>query len=98
MGDPGACCVLVGDGWSRDGVGGPPDRAVAADVRDDIAPARVQRRTISVLVTSQVAGGLGTSSAIAVGAVLVDEVFDRADLSGLMQSSQVLGAALLALP
>src|SRR5690625_1763127 len=98
MGDPGACCVLAGDGRGRNDVGGTPDRAATADVRDDIDPASVQRRTISVLVTSQVAGGLGTSSAIAVGAVRVDEVFDRADLSGLMQSSQVLGAALLALP
>ncbi|NED93773.1 MFS transporter [Phytoactinopolyspora alkaliphila] len=58
----------------------------------------VQRRTVSVLVGSQVAGGLGVSAAIAVGAVLVTQVFGREDLSGLVQSSQVLGAALLAMP
>lgn len=62
----------------------------------DVAP--VQKRTITTLVASQIAGGLGVSAAIAVGAVLVTEVFGREDLSGLVQSSQVLGAALLAMP
>jgi MFS family permease len=50
------------------------------------------------LVGSQAAGGLGVTAALAVGALLVAEVFDREDLSGLVQSSQALGAALLALP
>lgn len=59
---------------------------------------RVQKRTVTTLVASQIAGGLGVSAAIAVGAVLVTEVFGREDLSGLVQSSQVLGAALLAMP
>lgn len=59
---------------------------------------QIQKQTISALVGSQAAGGLGVTAAIAVGAILVAEVFDREDLSGLVQSSQVLGAALLALP
>ncbi|TDE14034.1 MFS transporter [Jiangella asiatica] len=58
----------------------------------------VQRRTVRTLVASQVSGGLGVSAAIAVGAVVVTELFGREDLSGLVQSSQVLGAALLAMP
>lgn len=58
----------------------------------------VQRRAVSTLVGSQAAGGLGMSVCLAVGALLVTEIFDREDLSGLMQSSQVLGAALLAMP
>nr|WP_211239597.1 MFS transporter [Jiangella gansuensis] len=58
----------------------------------------VQQRTVRTLVASQVAGGLGVSAAIAVGAVVVTELFGREDLSGLVQSSQVLGAALLAMP
>jgi MFS family permease len=58
----------------------------------------VQRRAVRTLVSSQIAGGLGISAAVAVGAVLVAEVFGREDLSGLVQSSQVLGAALLAMP
>lgn len=72
--------------------------ATVVPVADDIDREQIQRRTISTLVSSQVAGGLGTSSAVAMGAVLVHEVFDRADLSGLVQSTQVLGAAVLALP
>lgn len=58
----------------------------------------IQRNTVRTLVASQVTGGLGVSAAIAVGAVVVTEVFGREDLSGLVQSSQVLGAALLAMP
>lgn len=53
---------------------------------------------MSTLVGSQTAGGLGVTAALAVGALLVAKVFDREDLSGLVQSSQALGAALLALP
>lgn len=60
--------------------------------------AAVQRHTVRMLVASQVTGGLGVSAAIAVGAVVVTEVFEREDLSGLVQSAQVLGAALLAMP
>ncbi|WP_116948374.1 MFS transporter [Jiangella endophytica] len=58
----------------------------------------VQRKTVRTLVASQVTGGLGVSAAIAVGAVVVTDVFGRDDLSGLVQSAQVLGAALLAMP
>jgi MFS family permease len=58
----------------------------------------VQRRTVRTLVASQVAGGLGVSSGGAVGALLASDVLGREDLAGLVQSSQVLGAALLALP
>ncbi|WP_199521718.1 MFS transporter [Jiangella anatolica] len=58
----------------------------------------VQRRTVRTLIAGQVVGGLGVSAAIAVGAVVVTEVFGRDDLSGLVQSAQVLGAALLAMP
>lgn len=58
----------------------------------------VQRRTVVVLIASQVAGGLGVSAALAVGALLVTTVFDREDLSGFVQSAQVLGSAILAIP
>lgn len=60
--------------------------------------AAIQRHTVRTLVASQITGGLGVSAAIAVGAVVVAEVFERDDLSGLVQSTQVLGAALLAMP
>ncbi|HSK25607.1 MAG TPA: MFS transporter [Jiangellales bacterium] len=58
----------------------------------------LQRRTVRVLVTSQVLGGVGVSSGISVGALLASRVLGREDLAGLVQSAQVLGAALLALP
>jgi MFS family permease len=58
----------------------------------------VQRRTTRTLVTSQVAGGLGVASGGSVGALMAADVMGREDLAGLVQSSQVLGAALLALP
>ena len=58
----------------------------------------VQRHTVRTLVASQVAGGLGVSSGGAVGALLASDVLGREDRAGLVQSSQVLGAALLALP
>ncbi len=70
-----------------------PDSATRADTVET-----VQRRTVRTLVASQVAGGLGVSSAGAVGALLASDVLGREDLAGLVQSSQVLGAALLALP
>lgn len=58
----------------------------------------VQRRTVRTLVAAQVAGGLGVSTAIAVGALLVSEVFDREELAGLVLSAMVLGSAMLAVP
>jgi MFS family permease len=60
--------------------------------------AAIQRHSVRTLVASQVAGGLGVSAAIAVGAVVVTDVFEREELSGLVQSAQVLGSALLAMP
>jgi MFS family permease len=69
-----------------------PDTASAATI------GHAQRRTLSVLVSSQILGGLGVSSGIAVGALVAARVLGREDLAGLVQSAQVLGAALLALP
>ncbi|HSI92210.1 MAG TPA: MFS transporter, partial [Jiangellaceae bacterium] len=58
----------------------------------------VQRTTVRSLVGAQVMGGLGVASGVAVGALLAANVLGRPDLAGLVQSAQVLGAALLALP
>lgn len=60
--------------------------------------AAVQRRTVRVLVISQILGGVGVASGISVGALLAARVMGREDLAGLVQSAQVLGAAVLALP
>jgi len=56
------------------------------------------RGRIAVLVTSQVLGGVGVASGIAVGGLLAQQVSGSTALSGLAQTSAVLGAALLAVP
>jgi MFS family permease len=58
----------------------------------------VQRRTIGTLVGSQVLGGVGMASGIAVGSLLAEDVSGSADLAGLGGTFQVLGAALIAIP
>lgn len=58
----------------------------------------LQRRTLGTLVTSQVLGGVGTASGIAVMALLTKEVGGSEALAGLGTTAQVLGGALLAIP
>jgi MFS family permease len=58
---------------------------------------RVQRRTLVVLMASQVIGGVGVAIGIAVGALLAAHL-GGPGLSGFGQSSLVVGAALLAVP
>jgi MFS family permease len=58
---------------------------------------RVQRRTLGVLVLTQVIGGVGVAIGITVGALLAESM-GGTEISGLAQSSLVVGAALLALP
>lgn len=57
-----------------------------------------QRRTVRTLVASQVLGGVGVASGIAVGGLLAEDVSGSTALAGLAQTGTVLGAALLALP
>jgi MFS family permease len=59
--------------------------------------ARIQRRTVWVLMASQIVGGVGVAIGIAVGALLADRM-GGTGVSGLGQSALVVGAALLALP
>ena len=58
----------------------------------------VQRRTIGTLVGSQMLGGVGMASGVAVGSLLAEDVSGSADLAGLGGTFQVLGAALIAIP
>ncbi|MGH3383707.1 MAG: MFS transporter [Nocardioidaceae bacterium] len=58
--------------------------------------ADVQRRTVSVLAVSQMLGGVGVTTGIAVAALLAEEILGSARLAGLAQTTQVLGAALAA--
>lgn len=54
----------------------------------------VQRRTMSVLIVSQALGGLGTTIGVAVAAILAEDVSGSEALAGLVQTAQVLGAAI----
>ncbi len=67
----------------------------ATEQRPDIR--RVQRRTLRVLILSQMIGGIGVAIGIAVGALLAKRMGGTA-ISGFAQSSLVVGAALLAIP
>ncbi len=84
-----------------------PDIAAADSVADaPAAPAlpgatelvALRRRTTSVLVTSQILGGLGVATAVTLSAVLAQEVSGSEALSGLASTSSVIGTALLSLP
>jgi MFS family permease len=57
----------------------------------------IQSRTIRLLFISQVAGGVGISVGMAVGALLTADLAS-VGVSGLAQSAAVMGAALLAVP
>ena len=55
-----------------------------------------QRHTVRTLVATQAIGGIGLSAAIAVGALLAKDVTGSDGLSGLAQTAQTLGAAVVA--
>lgn len=57
----------------------------------------VQRRTLRLLFTTQVIGGVGLAIGVSVGALLAAELAGTT-FSGLAQSAVVVGAAVLALP
>ncbi|MGI8645678.1 MAG: MFS transporter [Nocardioides sp.] len=52
-----------------------------------------QRRTLSTLVVTQSLGGMGLTIGIAVAALLAEQITGSAELAGLVQTMQVLGAA-----
>ncbi len=57
-----------------------------------------QRRTVHTLIGSQMLGGTGVASGIAVGSILAEEILGSPDLAGLANTAQVLGAAVLTVP
>src|SRR5690606_29401459 len=59
--------------------------------------ADVQRRTLRLLFVTQTLGGIGVGIGFSVGALLTTEMAGVA-MSGLAQSSAVVGGALLAIP
>ncbi|WP_347354302.1 MFS transporter [Intrasporangium sp.] len=72
--------------------GGPVGRPAGLD------RAVVQRTTIKALVASQILGGVGMASGIAVGALLAEQLSGSETLAGFGTTTQVLGGALIAIP
>ncbi|WP_207781935.1 MFS transporter [Phytoactinopolyspora limicola] len=60
--------------------------------------AAIQRRTLILLVTAQILGGLGIGSAISVGAILALRLSGSEQWSGLAGTMITLGAGAIALP
>ena len=58
----------------------------------------LQRRTIAILVTAQILGGLGVGIGLAVGALLLEELSNSETVAGLAVTASVLGGALTAVP
>ncbi|MFC5927136.1 MFS transporter [Micromonospora vulcania] len=71
------------------------DLTAPRPVRPDVAP--IQRRTLRLLFTTQIVGGIGVTIGISVGALLAARIAGTA-VAGLAQSAGVVGAALLAVP
>ena len=58
----------------------------------------VQRRSVAVLSTGAVFGGVAVAGSVAAGALIAESVGGSAAAAGLAQTAGVLGAAVLALP
>lgn len=58
----------------------------------------LRRRTHTVLVVSQILGGLGVAIGIALAAVLAEDVSGSEGLAGLASTASVVGTAVLSLP
>ncbi|MFJ3956494.1 MFS transporter [Arthrobacter sp. NPDC090010] len=63
---------------------------------DDVERARLQRRTLAVVATSQVLGGAGLAAGITVGALLAQQMLGTDGVSGLPTALFTLGSALAA--
>ncbi|MFF5226732.1 MFS transporter [Dactylosporangium sp. NPDC000521] len=61
------------------------------------APAVLQRRTLGLLVSTQVIGGLGVASGVSIGALLAADMAGPS-AAGFSGSAAVIGAALVAIP
>ncbi|MFJ3227476.1 MFS transporter [Streptomyces sp. NPDC086783] len=58
----------------------------------------LRRRTSAVLIASQILGGLGVATGIALAVVLAEEVSGAESLSGLAPTATVVGTAVLSMP
>jgi MFS family permease len=67
-----------------------------SDRFDGVDPGRVQRRTLAVVVTSQILGGAGLAAGITVGALLARQMLGADGLAGLPTALFTMGSALAA--
>ncbi|MEV7451596.1 MFS transporter, partial [Streptomyces nigra] len=72
------------------------ERAAVPVTPQDLAALR--RRTSAVLMATQILGGLGVATGIALAAVLAKEVSGTESLSGLAPTATVAGTAVLSMP
>lgn len=70
--------------------------AVEAIGRDERELARLQRRTLTVVVVSQVLGGAGLAAGVTVGALLAQDMLGRDSAAGTPAALTTLGSALAA--
>lgn len=86
---------------------GIPSKGPGGAVPDESAPglpgspgelAALRRRVAAVLIASQILGGLGIATGIALAAVLAKEVGGSDSLSGLALTATVAGTAVLSMP
>ena len=63
---------------------------------DEAERARIQRRTLAVVVASQVLGGAGLAAGVTVGALLAQQMLGSEGLAGLPTALFTLGSALTA--
>ena len=73
------------------------ERQVVVSVPADRLPA-LRRRISAVLIPTQILGGLGVATGIALAAVLAKEVSGTESLSGLAPTATVAGTAVLSMP
>ncbi len=76
-----------------------PEQTHAGDAPPTAAEVvAIQRRTVAVLSTGQVLGGVAFGATISLGALLAADLSGQESLSGLATASVTLGAALCAIP
>lgn len=65
---------------------------------ESLSPESHQRKIVRVLGIAQVLNGIGVAGTVAAGSLLVSSITKSEGLSGLAQTTSVLGAAVMALP
>ncbi|MFE5794885.1 MFS transporter [Streptomyces sp. NPDC056503] len=78
-----------------------PDTTASGEIPGPLSPAglpALRRRVQAVLVATQILGGLGIATGVALAAVLATEVSGTDALAGLASTATVAGPALLAMP